>query len=93
MGHLPIPAKLFFDDFANDVLKYNVLDNKVVLGTYQGLSNSDEDGKYIGFLMSDNPLISVGNVLCTADGLQKYRVRQISYDRYNGEPELFKAYY
>lgn len=93
MGHLPIPAKMFFNDFANDVLEYNVLDNDTVVGTYRGLANSDEDGRYIGFLVCDNPDISVGNILCTTDGFDKYLVRQISCDRFNGKPELFKAYY
>lgn len=93
MGHLPIPAKMLFNDFANEVLEYNVLDNGAVIGTYRGLSNSDEDGKYIGFLADDNPVIVVNNVICTTDGLEKYQVRQIAYDRYNGKPELLKAYY
>lgn len=93
MSSLPIPASMFFDDFASDILEYNVLDNDTVIGTYRGLSNSDEDGSYIGFLMCDHPSISVGNTLCTIDGLEKYKIHLISYDRYNGNPELLKAYY
>ncbi len=93
MGELPVPAKMFFDDFANDVLEYNILANNVITGTYRGLSNSDENGNYIGFLMADQPEISAGNNICTSDGLENFVVRQISYDRYNGKAELFKAYY
>lgn len=93
MGVLPVPAKMFFRDFSNDVLDYNVLADNVITGTYRGLSNSDEDGNYIGFLMSDQPKISVGNIICTTDGLENFTIREISYDRYNGKAELFKAYY
>jgi len=93
MGQMPIPAAIFFDDFSSDVLEYNVLDNNAVTGTYRGLSNSDEDGDYIGFLMADKPEISAGNTLQTVDGLENYLVRRIMYDRYNGVPELLKAYF
>ncbi len=93
MGSLPIPAAMFFDDFASETLKYNVLDNDTVIGTYTGLPNSDEGGTYIGFLVSDQPNISSGNILCSADGIEKFHIHQISYDRYNGKPELLKAYY
>jgi hypothetical protein len=93
MGYLPIPVDMYFEDFAMEVLEYNVLNNNNVIGTYQGLSNSDEDGTYIGFKMSDQPLISVGNTLCTVDGLEEYQIIKVSYDRYEGKPELLKAYY
>lgn len=93
MGHLPVPADMFFSDFASDVLEYNVLSNNVVTGTYRGLTNSDEGGDYIGFLVSDHPQISSGNVIRTMDGFETFRIRTVSYDRYNGKPELLKAYY
>lgn len=93
MGHLPIPAIMFFKDFASEVFDYNVLDNGIITNTYRGMQNSDEDGNYIGFLMSDKPQIFIGNTICTTDGLESFNIRQISYDRYNGNPELLKAYY
>ena len=93
MGHLPIPAADFFKDFAFDVLEYKVLVNNAVIGTYQGLSNTDEDGNYIGFLMKDQPKISIGDTITTIDGLESFNVRKVSYDRYKGNPELLKAYY
>lgn len=93
MGEMPIPAETFFHDFSSDVLDYNVLNDTAIVGTYRGLSNSDENGNYIGFLMSEQPHISAGNILCTIDGLERFTVRRISYDRYNGKAELFKAYY
>lgn len=45
------------------------------------------------FLMSDQPNISVGNTINTSDCLETFKIIQISYDRYNGKPELLKAYY
>lgn len=93
MGFLPIPAGMFFEDFEQDVLEYNILDHDALISTYRGLSNSDEGGNYIGFLMSDQPQISIGNIIRTADGLESYKVSQISYDRYEGKAELLKAYY
>ena len=93
MGCLPIPVDMYFEDFAMDVLEYNVLNNNNVTATYQALSNIDEDGPYIGFKMSDQPQISVGNTLCTTDGLEKYQIIKVSYDLYEGKPELLKAYY
>lgn len=93
MGHLPIPAAMFFDDFASEVLEYNVIDNGNDVGTYRGMSNSDGDGDYIGFLVNDQPHVSVGNTITTSDGLEMFKIVQISYDRYNGKPELLKAYY
>ena len=43
--------------------------------------------------MKDHPQISIGNTIATVDGLETFEVRRISYDRYNGKPELLKAYY
>lgn len=93
MGHIPISADMLFKDFAMEVLEYDVLDSNSVAGTYQGIPGDDENGKYIGFRMSDQPQISAGNTLRTADGLESYHITNVSYDRYNGNPELLKAYY
>lgn len=93
MGHLPIPASMLFSDFSFDVLEYNIIDNKNIVATYRGLSDSDEDGNYIGFIASEQPQISVGNTISTIDGIESFKVIKIAYDRYNGKPELLKAYY
>ena len=93
MGTLPIPAEMFFSDFDSEILEYSVYHNSSLVATYKGLSNSDENGNYIGFLMSDNPQISVGDELKTTDGLDSYLVNDIEYDRYCGKAELMKAYY
>lgn len=92
MGSLPIPATMFFADFSFDLLDYNVLSTSTVVGTYRGLSNSDEHGDYIGFLVNDQPQISVGDRISTTDGLECYTVKKIEFDRYNGKPDLLKAY-
>ena len=92
MSSLPIPAAMFFSDFASSLLDYNVLSGGAVTGTYRGLSNSDEHGDYVGFLMDDQPQISAGDKLRTTDGLECHTVRKIEVDRYNGKPDLFKAY-
>lgn len=93
MGFLPIPAAMLFKDFSFEVLEYTVLDGNITVGTYCGLYGSDENGRHISFLMSDQPQISVGNTLRTSDGLESFTIRKISYDRYNGKAELLKAYY
>ena len=92
MSSIPIPGKLYFSDFADDVLEYEVYDKDKLVGTYRGLTNSDEGGQLIHFLISEKPDISVGNILRTKDGLESFSVRRIEYDRYNGKPELMKAY-
>lgn len=93
MANLPVSAQTFFNDFKFDVLEYTIKDIDTIIGTYRGLTNSDETGDYIGFLMNDSPNISIGNVISTFDGLESFTVIKITYDRYNGKPELLKAYY
>lgn len=93
MGHMPISADMLFRNFAIEVLEYNVLNNNFLTGTYQGLPGDDEDGQYICFRMSDQPQISVGNTLRTIDELENHQITNISYDRYEGKPEILKAYY
>lgn len=93
MGHLPIPANIFFEDFEFDLLEYTILNRDTIIGSYRGLTNSDEDGDYIGFLTSDQPPISVGSTLLAPNESKKLNIRQVSYDYYNGQPELLKAYY
>lgn len=93
MSVLPVPASVFFNDFAFDLVNYNIQSDDEIIGSYKGLSNSDEDGNYIGFLISDNPDVSIGNTICTTDNSKKYQVKNISADTYNDKPELLKAYY
>lgn len=93
MAILPVPASVFFSDFAFDLVNYNIQSGDTIIGSFKGLSNSDEDGNYIGFLISDNPNISIGNTICASDNSKKYQVTDIAIDTYNDKPELLKAYY
>lgn len=93
MGILFFSASQLFKDFQSEVLEYNILDNGSIIGSCRGLYGDDEGGQYIGFLMSDQPKIAVGNTICTTDNLESFTIRHISYDRYNGKAELLKAYY
>lgn len=93
MATLPVPAKMFFDDFSFDILDYTIKDGNTIIGTYRGLSNADEFGDYICFLQSDSPNISEGNIICTGSTHESFIVIKIAYDFYDGKPELVKAYY
>lgn len=90
MGSLPVPAKTFFADFSFDLLTYTVNRDSEVVATVEGLSNSDEDGRHIAFLIGAD--IEVGDVLISSTG-ERFVVKRIGYDTYNGKPELIKAYY
>lgn len=89
MGILPIPAKVFFDDFSFDALEYVITRNSSIIGTFSGLINKDEDGNYIGFLSDCN--IQSGDIL--SSGNKTYIISNIDFDYYNNKPEMLKAYY
>ena len=93
MSALPVPASVYFDDFAFDVKEYDVLANGQKIGSYRGLKNSENGKPYIHFLLSENPQITVGNILRDVSGLSDYMVVAIGQDEYNGKPELIKAYF
>ena len=89
MGFMPVPADDYFSDFAMDVLEYSVFRDGKQFATYDGLTNKDKNGKYIGFKMACD--IRIGDVL-EQDG-DRYAITAIRHDHYNGEPEMIKAYY
>lgn len=91
MSLLPIPAKIFFSDSPDDVFEYSVLRNNNCISVFSGLANTDENGNYIGFLVSDTPDIQIGDVLTSNN--KHYTVSFIDYDCYRKVPELLKAYY
>ncbi len=91
MGHLPVPAKVLFEDFSMDICPYHVIRNFTDIGVYNGLANSDEHGDYIGFLAVDNPDIIPGDFL--NDDNKQYLIKETDYDKYNGHIELVKFYY
>ena len=91
MSVLPVPAKQFFSDFSFDILVYSLLRNGSQISTLHGLINSDENGNYIGFLVSDEPDIQVGDILIAEN--KQFQVLSIDYDCYQKNPEILKAYY
>ncbi|WP_338754240.1 hypothetical protein [Bacillus sp. FJAT-52991] len=90
MASLPIPAKIYFNDFSFDLVTYSIKRNSEVIASAQGLSNKDEDGTHIGFLIDTD--IKVGDVLISPYN-ESFVVSRIGYDTYNGNPEMIKAYY
>lgn len=91
MGTLPIPASMFFEDFENEILEYEVLNSNAVIGTYRGLPDNKQ--RLIRFLLSDNPQITIGYTVRTSDGLESFQITEISYERYKGRPEILNAHY
>ena len=91
MGTLPIPASMFFEDFESEILEYEVLNSNAVIGTYRGLPDNEQ--MLIRFLLSDNPHISIGYTVRTSDGLESFQITEISYERYEGRPEILNAHY
>lgn len=41
MSTLPVPAKIYFNDFSFDLVEYTVKRNSSIVGSYKGLSNKD----------------------------------------------------
>lgn len=90
MGFLPIPAKIYFNDFAFDLITYSIKRDSVVIASAKGLNNKDEDGRHISFLIDTN--IRINDVL-TSSTNESFVISRIGYDHYNGTPEIIKAYY
>lgn len=93
MAQLPIPASVFFNDFAVDVVEYRIENNGTIIANYRGLKNTDDGGDYIGFLEQDIPNIQVGFSIIDPIESDTYQIRKISYDHYQGKRELLKAYF
>ena len=89
MGALPVPVDMFFNDFAFDLLDYDVKRNGEIIATIKGLKNSDEDGDYIAFKMECD--IKFGDALIC--GSRRHIIKLVDYDHYNGKPAMQKAYY
>lgn len=89
MASLPIPAKIYFSDFSFDLIDYEVNRNLNEIGNFKGLKSKDENGRYIGFLIDAD--IQINDVLKAMN--ETFIIRNVSYDHYNGIPEMIKAYY
>ena len=91
MGFLPVPAKIFFSDFADTLSTYEVVRDHLPIASYKGMSEKDEHGQFIYFLVSDSPDIRCGDFLKL--GSKQFLIKEIDYDQYLGKDELLKAYY
>lgn len=89
MGLLPVPGKIYLNDFPDKTL-YTITRNNVIVGKSDGLTNRDEDGKHIAFLFGTD--IQIGDVI-SADYIKPVTVNLTGIDTYNGKPEIIKAYY
>lgn len=89
MSLLPIPAKMYFDDFSFELLEYSLIRNSETISNLNGLIDSDEDGKHIKFLIG--PDIKINDVL--SSGNKSYTISSISFDTFNGSAEIIKAYF
>lgn len=89
MGILPIPAKMYFDDFSFDLINYSLIRNSQTITNLNGMIDSDEDGKHIKFLIGSD--IKINDVL--SSGNKSYIVSSIDFDTFNGNVEIIKAYY
>lgn len=89
MATLPIPAKMFFDDFSFDLVTYQIERNSKAVTSTKGLANKDEHGKHIYFLIGTD--VQIGDTLRSNN--ESFVVGRIDYDTYNGTPEMIKAYY
>lgn len=89
MGFLPIPGKMYLNDFP-DKSCYSIYRNNELTSNSEGIMNSDEDGKHFAFLYGTN--VSAGDVIQLKNG-KSYVVKFTDTDDYNGEPAIIKAYY
>ena len=89
MSVLPVPAELYFSDFAFDLVKYDVVRDGTHIATAKGLTNSDKTGNFISFPIDVD--LQVGDVLQTKR--QRFIVKSIDYGIYEGEEQIINAYY
>jgi diaminopimelate decarboxylase len=89
MAVLPIPGKIYINDFPDKAL-YVIKRNSVVIGEFQGLINTDENGNHVAFLYGTT--VQSGDII-TADYFTPVTVVSTDIDTYNGKPEIIKAYY
>ncbi|EPY07450.1 hypothetical protein PAALTS15_10005 [Paenibacillus alvei TS-15] len=89
MATLPVPARIFFNDFAFELVDYSVKRNSEVVSSASGLPSDENGRRYIAFLMDAS--IICGDILTSDSG--SFEVTEIAYDSYNGKPDMIKAYY
>jgi len=89
MGMIPIPGKMYLNDFP-DKITYTIVRNGEIISKSDGLTNDDENGNHIAFLYGTD--IQTGDTI-SSDFSGKYQVKSTGIDTYRGNPEIIKAYY
>ena len=89
MAEIPIPADVYFRDFAFDVVKYEVKRKGTSIAVVDGLPNEEDGEKYIHIPHGSD--VAVGDILLS-DGFRT-TARKISTDTYQGKPALLKVYF
>ena len=89
MPEIPIPAEIYFKDFAFDLVKYKVERKGKSIATIEGLPNIESGERYIHFPLGSD--IAVGDELCS--GTTYLAIRKISIETYQGKPAIIKAIY
>lgn len=89
MGFLPVPGEIYLNDFPDKTV-YSIYRLGNLITEADGLTNSDEDGKYIAFLYGTD--IMTDDTIQTKNG-KSYTVKFTDTDDYDGEPSIIKAYY
>lgn len=90
MKELPVPANVYFSDFAFSLCKYSVIRSGKTIANIEGLTNSENGHSYISFLYGAD--IQVGDILCNEFG-EAVSVCKLEINTYRGTPELVNAFY
>jgi len=89
VAEIPVPADVYFRDFAFDVVKYEVKRKGTGIAVVDGLPNEEDGEKYIHLPHGSD--VVAGDIL-HSDGFRA-TVKKLSTDTYQGKPELLKVYY
>lgn len=89
MGVLPIPGKIYLNDFP-DKSTYSIYRANNLITKADGLTNTDESGNHIAFLYGTD--VIAGDTIQAKNGIS-YLVKFTDIDDYNGKHSIIKAYY
>jgi hypothetical protein len=89
MSALPVPASLYFNDFAFDLQMYSIERDGQIISSLKGMPNNERSEYYVHFY-SDSDIKS-GDYLVS--GSKRLLVKAVEFDTYNGKEELIRAIY
>jgi hypothetical protein len=89
MANLPVSGEIYFQDFSFDLLAYTLTREGKIITVLKGLTNDDEDGRHIAFLIGTD--LFPGDIL--EQNNKHYMVKSVDIDTFDGHPEIIKAYY